>query len=58
MAPKTRLFWVAVIIIGSFVYGIVIVANPRVASAIMLGYIAVLLTIFIVVDVWKKPHDR
>jgi len=56
MAPKTRLFWSAVLIVGSIVYGILVAANPRVASAIMLGYIAVLLTIFIVVDVWKKPQ--
>jgi ABC-type uncharacterized transport system permease subunit len=58
MAPKTRLFWSTVIIVGSVAYGTLVAVNPRVASAIMLGYIAALLTIFIVVDVWKKPHDR
>jgi ABC-type uncharacterized transport system permease subunit len=45
-------------ILGSLLYGILISINPRVASAIMLGYIAALLTIVVVVDVWKKPHDR
>ena len=35
MAPKTRLFWSAVLIVGSIAYGILVAANPRVASAIM-----------------------
>jgi apolipoprotein N-acyltransferase len=58
MAPRLRLFWCGVTIFGSLLYGILISINPRVASAIMLGYIAALLTIVVVVDIWKKPHDR
>lgn len=52
--PSGRLFWAIVMIIGSSVYAVIISLNPRVASSIMLGYIGVLLTIFIVCQVWRR----
>lgn len=55
MNPNLRLVLCAVMILGSALYGVLIASNPRVASAIMLGYIALLLTIFVVVNVWKRP---
>lgn len=58
MRPSTRLFWAAVMIFGSSLYGVLIVYNPRVASSIALGYIALILSIFIAIELWKKPHDR
>lgn len=58
MRPNTRLFWAAVMIFGSSLYGVLIFYNPRVASSIALGYIALILSIFIAIELWKKPHDR
>lgn len=55
MLPKTRLILCGMMIVVSAIYGILVASNPRVASAIMLGYIALLLTIFVAVEVWKKP---
>jgi uncharacterized membrane protein len=57
MKPSTRLIWCAVIIVGSAIYGLLIAYNPRVATAIMVGYIALLLTILVVIHVWKKPTN-
>ena len=53
MKPNARLGWVAVILVGSAVYAILITKDPDIASAIMLGYVGVLLTIFIVNEIWK-----
>lgn len=55
MQANSRLFLCAFLIVGSAIYGVIIVYNPRIASAIMLGYIAVVLTIFAVTEMWKKP---
>lgn len=55
VTPKARLAWIGVVLAGSAFYAVLIAYDPRVASAIALGYVAVLLTIFIVVEVWKKP---
>ncbi len=57
MTPKTRLVWCAVIIVGSALYGLLISYNPRVATAIMVGYIALLLTVLTVIHVWKRPPN-
>jgi uncharacterized membrane protein len=57
MKPSTRLIWCAVIIVGSAIYGLLIAYNPRVATAIMVGYIALLLTILLSIHVWKRPPD-
>lgn len=58
MGPRARLFWVAVMILGSAMYGVLISYNPRIASSIALGYIALILSIFIAIELWKRPHDR
>lgn len=55
MTSSTRLRWCAAIIIVSAMYAVLIVKNPQVASAISSGYVAGLLTVFILVNVWKKP---
>lgn len=54
MSPRTRLIWTVGIIVGSSIYALLIALNPRVASALMLGYIGLLLTVFLVVEFWKK----
>jgi pilus assembly protein TadC len=54
MLPNTRLILCAVIIIGSGLYALLVARDPDVASALMLGYVGVLLTIFVATEVWKK----
>jgi hypothetical protein len=59
MRPKTRLGWIAVSIVATVVYAVIVAEDPGTASALMLGYVGLLLTIFIVNELWKKPpHDR
>lgn len=55
MNPSTRLKLSALMIFVSTIYGVVVAQDPDVAEAIALGYIAILLTVFILVNVWKKP---
>lgn len=54
MGPNSRLLLCAAMIVLSAVYGVLVSKDPSLASAISGGYIAVLLTIFVVVNVWKK----
>lgn len=53
MRPSTRLIWISVVILMSSIYGIVVLVAPEVASALMLGYVGLLLTIITVCEVWK-----
>ncbi len=54
MHPKTRLLLAVLIIIGSTAYGILVAFDRTLAAAISSGYVALLATIFILVNVWKK----
>lgn len=49
LKASTRLALVGLVLIGSLMYGFLISYNPRIASAIMLGYIAVLVTILVLI---------
>ena len=55
MRPSTRLGWSSFIVLGSLAYCILIMVSADTASAVMLGYVGLLLTIFFVNEVWKKP---
>lgn len=55
MTPSTRLRWSFVIVIVSAVYAILIFENPQVASAVASWYVAVLLSIFVLGEIWRKP---
>lgn len=55
MRPNIRLFWCAVIIVGSALYGLLIVRDPAFASAVASGYVAALLTVFFLISMWKRP---
>jgi len=57
MKPSTRLFWVAVIIIGSAAYTLLISWNRPLTTTLTVAYIAVILTIFVFNEVWKKSDD-
>ncbi len=56
MRPSTRLALVIGIILVSAFYAVLVHEDPSVASAIAVGYVALLLTVFILINVWKKPE--
>lgn len=47
MSHNKRLVGCAVMVILSILYGIVVLIDPSIASAIAAGYIAVIVTVFI-----------
>lgn len=55
MKPRLRLALCAVMILISAGYAALVSEDRGLAEAVALGYIAVLLTIFTVVNLWKKP---
>lgn len=55
MTPSTRLFWVAVTIIGSSIYALMVSWNRPLITTLTVAYIAVILTIFVANELWKKP---
>lgn len=55
MTRRTRLSWILILIIGSAVYGLLVARDPETARTIMLGYIGLVLTIFVSNELWKKP---
>lgn len=54
MKANTRLTISVLIIIGSAIYGILVVEAHQFAEAIALGYISVLLTILVTLNLWKS----
>lgn len=54
MRPSTRLLWISVAILLSISYGVIIAVNAAIATALVLGYVALLLTIFVLCEVWKR----
>lgn len=57
MKPRTRLSWAVVLVVASIIYAILVAVDSHIAQAVMLGYVALLLTIFFLNEVWQK-HDR
>lgn len=55
MRPSTRLWLIAGIIVLSAVYAVLVVEDRNLAAAISSGYVALLLTVTLVLNVWKKP---
>lgn len=55
MQPRTRLKWIALLIFGSALYAALIAIDEEFARTVMLGYIGLILTIFLTVEVWRKP---
>lgn len=55
MKASTRLFWVAVTIIGSAAYAMLVTWNRPLTTTLTVAYIAVILTIFVANELWKKP---
>jgi|tagenome__1003787_1003787.scaffolds.fasta_scaffold20513553_2 hypothetical protein len=55
MTAKTRLGWIATIIILSSAYALLVKKDPSIAGAVAVGYIALILTLFLLLNFWKKP---
>lgn len=55
MRPNLRLLMCAVIIVASAAYAVLVAQDPQTASAVSSGYIALLVSVFFLVNVWKKP---
>ena len=54
MRPSVRLWWCFVIVAVSVAYTVVLTQDKDFASAIALGYIALILTILMLTQMWKK----
>lgn len=55
MKPSIRLVLSTMMIAISALYAVLVVKSPSLASAISSGYVAVLLSVFFLVNFWKKP---
>lgn len=55
MTPKIRLTLVGGILVMSAAYAVLVEKDPGVAAAVASGYVAILLTIFFLLNTWKKP---
>lgn len=55
MTSNTRLQISGVMIVVSAAYAILVARDPETATAIAAGYIALVLTAIVLVNVWKKP---
>ena len=58
MGPNTRLRMSIFMIVFSAVYAVLIAEDRDLAEVVAVGYIALLLTVFIIINMWKKDHDR
>lgn len=55
MKASLRLFIIAVMIVVSAMYGVLVTKSPAVASAAALWYCAAILTLFVLISVWRRP---
>lgn len=55
MTPSLRLKLCVATIGMSTIYAVIVAKDPQLASAIAVGYVAILLTVFVLVHFWKKP---
>lgn len=54
MNPTIRLMLCGAIILASACYAVLVKTDPQVASAIASGYVAALVSVFVLLNVWKK----
>jgi hypothetical protein len=54
---NTRAFLIAALIIFSAGYASLIGQDEELARTLALGYIAVVITIILLIQVWKKPNE-
>lgn len=54
MNPRLRLWICAAMILLSALYAVLVSKDLELAKAAALGYIAVMLTLLVIINVWKK----
>lgn len=54
MSASLRLFLCGVLILVSAVYAVLVARNPAFAAAIAAGYVAIVVTVMLIVNLWKK----
>ena len=57
MRPNSRLWLIAVLIVFSATYAVIVKKDYTLAYAVALGYIAVVLTVLVVLSCFKKPNE-
>lgn len=55
MTPNIRLMLLAGMLVLSAAYAVLVEKDPSVASALALGYVAFILSVFLIISCWKKP---
>lgn len=55
MSSHIRLKLGALMIFLSALFAVLIAQDPQMASAVASAYVAILLTVFVLSNVWKKP---
>jgi membrane protein YdbS with pleckstrin-like domain len=55
MSLSCRLALIASVLIGSAAYAVLVAQNPSIASAIAVGYVALLVTVITVIQIWRRP---
>lgn len=55
MNPRLRLWACVVMILVSAGYAVLVAKNLEIAKAVALGYIALMLTLIVIVNLWKRP---
>lgn len=54
MSASYRLLLCGVLILISAVYAVLVAQDPAFAAAIAAGYVAIVVTVILVVNLWKK----
>lgn len=55
MTRKARLSLILFVLVGSLFYSLLIGLDPELARTVGVGYIGVVLTIFVGNELWRKP---
>lgn len=55
MTARNRLYAIAGLIVLSSGYALLVKKDPGVAAAVASGYVAILVTVLLVINLWKRP---
>lgn len=54
MTAKCRLLLIVLVIVGSAAYAVLVKKDPTTASAIAVGYVALLVSVITLIQIWRK----
>jgi hypothetical protein len=57
MTASYRLLLCGGLILVSAVYAVLVARDPAFAAAVAAGYVAIVVTVILVVNLWKKDED-